>query len=109
MAAKITEKSFDKQVYGAGRPVLVEFYASWCPKCAMMEDVVQEFAEMYSGVEVYQADIETEPGLADRYGIESVPAFVAFEKGKPTGAVVGVVPRQALRELFPSLKMFGDK
>ena len=52
MTVKVTEHSFQKEVYECRRPVLVEFYASWCPKCAMMEDVLQEFSVAHREIKV---------------------------------------------------------
>ena len=83
------------------QPVLLEFYASWCPRCAMMEDVVEEFAsENRGGIKVCQIDEADAVLLMEQYGIDRVPSFLAFIKGKVTGAVTGVVSREVLERLF---------
>ena len=102
MIVKLTEQKFEKEVRACSGAVLVEFYASWCPRCAMMEDVLRQFAEENSNIKVCQADAVSESRLAERYGIERVPAFIAYENGKPVGAVVGVVPQKTLKKLFTS-------
>lgn len=104
MTVKVTEHSFHKEVYECRRPVLVEFYASWCPKCAMMEDVLQEFSVAHREIKVCQVNTGEEPRLVDQYGIEKVPSFVAFDKGRPIGAAVGKVSGKVLLELFSTVK-----
>lgn len=104
MTVKVTENNFQKEVYECRRPVLVEFYAPWCPKCAMMEDILQDFSEMHQEIKVCQVNTEEESRLADQYGIEKVPSFVAFDKGSPIGAVVGKVSGKVLLELFSTVK-----
>ena len=104
MVVKVTEKSFQREVCGSPRPVLVEFYASWCPKCAMMQDVLAQFSETHLEIKVCQVDTGEESRLADQYGIEKVPSFVAFDKGRPIGAAVGKVSGKVLLELFSTVK-----
>ena len=104
MIVKVTEKKFQKEVYDCHGTVLVEFYASWCPKCAMMEDVLKKFSEDHPEIRVCQVNTGEEIRLSDQYGIEKVPSFIAFDSGKPIGAVVGVVPAEVLLELFSSAK-----
>ena len=104
MTVKLTEKNIQKEVYDCRIPVLVEFYASWCPKCAMMEDVLQKFAIDHREIKVCQVNEGEQPGLVNRFGIERVPYFVAFVKGKPVGAAVGIVSENILLELFSASK-----
>lgn len=104
MIVKLTEKNFQTEVYGFHGPALVEFYASWCPKCAMMEDILNDFSEGHPEVKVCQVNTGKEFWLTDRYGIEKVPSFIAFQNGKPIGAVVGIVPQKVLSELFLAAK-----
>ena len=103
MVVKVTEKSFQREVCGSPRPVLVEFYASWCPKCAMMQDVLARFSETHPEIKVCQVDTGEESRLADQYGIEKVPSFIAFDNGNPIGAVTAVVHEKVLLELFSAL------
>lgn len=103
MVVKVTEKSFQREVCGSPRPVLVEFYASWCPKCAMMQDVLAQFSETHPEIKVCQVDTGEESRLANQYGIEKVPSFIAFDNGNPIGAVTGVVHEKVLLELFSAL------
>ena len=101
MAVKqIDPKSFEAEVSRSELPVLLEFYAAWCGKCAMMSDVLAEFAEKNAGrVKVCRANIDRSPGLAGKFGVEKVPAFISFRGGEAQRAAVGVVPYQALDEI----------
>ena len=100
MIIDVTEANFRREVSEAELPVLLEFYAAWCGRCAMMADVLAEFAEKNAGsVKVCRADIDRSPGLAEKFGVEKVPAFIAFRRGAAQRAAVGVVPYQALDEI----------
>ena len=99
MVVKVTEKNIQREVYSCRQPVLVEFYEPWCPKCAMMEDVLRDFSETHREIKVCQINAGREIQLTDQYGIEKVPAFVAFRGGRPVGVVVGAVSSRILLEL----------
>ena len=100
MVAEVTENSFRREILEPGLPVLVEFYAPWCPKCAMMADVVSEFAEENDGkVKVCRINIERSPGLTKRFGIGEVPTFLLFRRGKILGAMTGKVGKERLSQM----------
>lgn len=101
MVMEISSAQFGQEVRECRMPVLLEFYASWCPRCAMMEDVLEQFASANSGrIKVCRIDEEDSALLMERYGVDRVPAFLAFSGGEVTGAVVGVVSADVLEKLF---------
>ena len=101
MITEVTEASFQKEVLEQHQPVLVEFYAPWCPKCAMVADVVSEFAEEYSGnIKVCRINIDREEGLVKRFGVEEVPAFLGFCRGKAVSAATGKQGKERLRQMM---------
>ena len=82
MTVTITEENFRREVLRESKPVLLEFYGVWCSKCAMMEDVLTEFAEDHDGeIKVCRADIDKNEQLAVRFGVDTVPAFVSRWEG----------------------------
>lgn len=101
MIMKIRSGQFAAEVRDWRQPVLLEFYAPWCPRCAMMEDVLEEFALSNRGkIKVCRIDEADAAMLMDQYGIDRVPSFLAFSGGRVTGAVVGVVSEKVLEKLF---------
>lgn len=103
MKIRVTAKNYPQEVLRSGIPVLVEFFAVLCGKCAMMADVVDELASEYAGrVKVCQIDIEECEILASEFEIEVVPTFVVFKGGKPVSAASGVLKKEVLIDMIES-------
>lgn len=101
MISEIRPEQFEAEVKKSRRPVLLEFYASWCPRCAMMDDVLEEFESVHRGrIKVCRINEADAALLMERYGIDRVPAFLAFSGGKVTGVTAGVVSKTVLEKLF---------
>ena len=97
MKIRVTAKNYPQEVLRSETPVLVEFFAVWCGKCAMMEDVLDEIAKEYDGrVKVCQIEIEESAVLAAEFEVGIVPAFVVFRDGKPVNYVNGVLAKDVL-------------
>mgnify|MGYP000214110387 CR=1 FL=1 len=82
---KLTTANFDQEVLQADRPVLVDFYADWCGPCKMMGPVVEEISGELDDVKVCKINIDEEMEVAQRYGVMSIPTFIAFKNGEMTG------------------------
>jgi len=97
----LTEANFDEVVLKAQSAVLVDFWASWCGPCRMMSPVIDEIAAEYNGrVMVGKVNIDENQGLASRYSVTSIPAFVLFNGGKLVDRTGGVVPKEELTQLI---------
>ena len=96
---KLTTETFDQEVLQAGQTVLVDFYADWCGPCKMMAPVVEELAGEEPGVKVCKINIDEEIAIAQRYGVMSIPTFIAFKNGEVAGKKVGAMPKSKLQEL----------
>ena len=96
---KLTGANFEQEVMQADQPVLVDFYADWCGPCKMMAPVVEELAGEEPGVKVCKINIDEEMAIAQRYGVMSIPTFIAFKNGEVAGKQVGAMPKSKLQEL----------
>ena len=96
---KLTTETFDQEVLQAGQTVLVDFYADWCGPCKMMAPVVEELAGEEPGVKVCKINIDDEMAIAQRYGVMSIPTFIAFKNGEVAAKQVGAMPKSKLQEL----------
>ena len=94
----IDDSSFDQVVLQAKTPVLVDFWAAWCPPCRMVAPIVDELAEEYSGrITFTKVDVDQNPKIATRYGIMSIPTLLIFKKGEPVSNIVGYRPKEELK------------
>ena len=78
----------------AEKPVLVDFWATWCGPCRRQAPVVEELAE--AGYEVGKVDVDKEPSLAQQYKIMSIPTLLVFKEGKETARFVGLTSKTEL-------------
>jgi thioredoxin 1 len=93
----ITDKTFAEEVLESNIPVLVEFYAPWCPHCRNLAPVVDEIAEQYADrVKVVKLNTDENPNTASQYRIRSIPTLMLFKDGQKVDMVVGAVPKQTL-------------
>ena len=102
MEIALTEENFETAVLKADRPVLVDFWATWCGPCQMLGPVLAEVAEEKKEVlAVGKVNVDDSPALAARYGIMSIPALLLFKNGEVVGTSVGYVDKTEL-EAFVS-------
>jgi thioredoxin 1/putative thioredoxin len=98
---QVTEQNFEMEILRSELPVLVEFGAEWCGPCKTVAPEVEAIANELAGrVKVVTVDIDKAPLLAREMGIQSVPAFVVFQQGRPVGGRVGAMRRNELRQLL---------
>jgi thioredoxin len=91
---KVTDQTFERDVLKADRPVLVDFWATWCAPCRQVAPILEELSEeMKDVVTIAKVDVDACPETAVRFRIQSIPTFVLFDKGKPLGAMQGAAPK----------------
>ena len=101
MTEQINEADWQEKVLDAGKPVLVDFFATWCGPCKMMAPVIEDVAaEMAGKADFYMLDIDDNPDIAQRYGVMSIPLFIVFKNGEPVAKALGSQPKEQILSLF---------
>jgi thioredoxin 1 len=96
--SELSEATFEKDVLNAKRPVLVDFYATWCPPCKLLAPVVDGLSKKYTGkVIFFRVDVDKNRTLAGKFNIQAIPTCKIFNKGKLVDDTVGLVSEQVLR------------
>ena len=97
----LNEKNFEEEVLKAAKPVLIDFWASWCGPCRMMSPVIDKIAEeMGEKVKVCKINIDEEQNLAVKYNVMSIPTFIVLKDGKEVDRSVGVQSKDEIKGML---------
>ncbi|HEX3785262.1 MAG TPA: thioredoxin [Pseudonocardiaceae bacterium] len=93
----VTDASFSEDVLTSSKPVLVDFWATWCGPCKMVAPVLEEIAtEHAEKLTIAKVDVDANPGIARDYKIMSIPTLILFKDGQPVKQIVGAKPKATL-------------
>ena len=93
----LTDSTFENEVIQSNQPVLVDFWATWCPPCKAIAPAIEELAGEYDGrAKVAKLDVDDNPATAARFNVRSIPTLLFFQNGKVVDQIVGSVPKHIL-------------
>ena len=96
----MNKENFQEEVVQSDKPVLVDFWASWCGPCRMVSPIVDEIAQERPDVKVVKVNVVQEQDLALQFGVMSIPTLVVMKDGKVVNQAVGVRPKEQILDLL---------
>ena len=100
----INDESFERIITSTSKPVLIDFWATWCGPCKMMAPVLEELASDFEGEAlISKLDVDESPMTAAKFGIRSIPTILIFVNGEVVDKQVGAVPKSVLAEKIKNI------
>ena len=98
---EVSDSSFEQDVLGSSKPVLVDFWAQWCAPCRMLAPTVEAVAERFSETaSVVKMNVDDNPSTSQRYGIKGIPTLILFRDGKEVERVVGATSKESISRMI---------
>ena len=103
----LTDLNFEQEVMQSDKPVLIDFFATWCGPCTMVSPLVDEIAQQRSDIKVCKVDVDDQGELASRFGVSSIPMLVVMKNGKVTAKETGtaVIYVQTINGIWKTCKV----
>ena len=100
MKAIIIEKKNFEEIKKSDKPVLIDFYANWCGPCKMLSPIIDEIAEERDDIVVGKVNVDSEPELAEQFGVFSIPTLVILKNGEVAHQSAGARPKAQILQLL---------
>ena len=100
MYLNITKDNYQTEVVESDKPVLLDFWATWCGPCRMIAPTVEEIAAERSDIKVGKVNVDEQAELAAAFGIVSIPTLIVLKNGKVTNQLVGVRPKEEILRML---------
>lgn len=99
-----TDQNFDAEVLKSQTPVLVDFWAVWCGPCKIVDPVVEELVQEYSGkIKVGKLNVDENQAISMKYSVMSIPTIMLFKDGQPVKSVVGAQPKENFKKAIDEI------
>ena len=96
----ITKENFESEVLKSEKPVLLDFFATWCGPCRMVGPIIEEIAEENDSFKVAKLDVDELPEIAKEYRVASIPTLMVFKDGKVVNQALGAMPKEKILALL---------
>ena len=96
MTTAVTEQSFEEEVLQSDKSVIVDFWAEWCGPCHAVAPVLDKIVAERGDLKLVKVNIDEQPALSQRFGVQSIPTMILFKDGEPAAAAIGAQPKPAL-------------
>ncbi len=100
MITNITKENFEAEVLKSEKPVLVDFWATWCGPCKMIGPVIEEIANEHPEIKVCKINVDEEGELFIKHGVMSIPTLMIFKNGEIAQTAIGYRPKEEIEELL---------
>ena len=100
MAVKLTKDNFNEMVLNSDKPVLVDFWATWCGPCQMISPIIEQLSQENTSFTVSKVNVDEEPELATKFGITAIPTLLVFKNGKLAAQKVGFISKPEIEAML---------